>query len=111
MFGKDAAATAALTAMAKASGTDIAGFRSQLATTRMFATPAEAHTFMQSPDVSRTMDLVRKFSFEHGILGEGAKTVDAVGISFPSGQVLGDSKNVKMRFDATYTKLAVDGKL
>jgi NitT/TauT family transport system substrate-binding protein len=111
MFGKDAGATAALTAMAKASGTDIAGFRSQLATTRMFATPAEAYTFMQSPDVSRTMDLVRKFSFEHGILGEGAKTVDAVGISFPSGQVLGDSKNVKMRFDATYTKLAVDGKL
>jgi NitT/TauT family transport system substrate-binding protein len=111
MLGKDAKAIEALTAMAKASGTDLAGFRSQLATTRMFATPAEAHAFMTSPQLAQTSDLVRKFSFDHGILGEGAKTVDAVGISFPDGRILGDAKNVKMRFDASFTKLAVDGKL
>ncbi len=39
----------ALAHMAKASGTDLAGFNSQLATTKMFWTPAEAHTFATSP--------------------------------------------------------------
>ncbi|MEP7311789.1 MAG: putative urea ABC transporter substrate-binding protein, partial [Pseudomonadota bacterium] len=66
MAGNDAAAKAALTAMAKASGTDLPGFESQLKTTRLFSTPAEAHAFMLSPEVVKTMDLVRKFSFEHG---------------------------------------------
>ena len=111
MAGKDAAGKAALTAMAKASGTDLPGFESQLKTTRLFNTPAEAHAFMLSPEVVKTMDLVRRFSFDHGILGEGAKSVDVVGISFPGGKTLGDPKNLKMRFDPTYTKLAVDGKL
>jgi NitT/TauT family transport system substrate-binding protein len=112
MFGTDAKqASAALTAMAKASGTDLAGFKGQLATTKMFVTPAEAHGFAMGEGVMKTMDLVRKFSFDHGLLGEGAKTVDAVGIAFPSGKTLGDAKNVKMRFDASFTRLAADGKL
>jgi NitT/TauT family transport system substrate-binding protein len=112
MFGSDARkASAALTAMAKASGTDLAGFKGQLATTKMFVTPAEAHGFATGQGVMKTMDLVRKFSFDHGLLGEGAKSVDAVGIAFPNGKTLGDAKNVKMRFDASFTKLAVDGKL
>jgi NitT/TauT family transport system substrate-binding protein len=57
------------------------------------------------------MDLVRKFSFDHGLLGEGAKSVDAVGIEFPAGKTLGNAKNIKMRFDPAYMKLAADGKL
>lgn len=101
----------ALAHMAKASGTDLAGFNSQLATTKMFWTPAEAHTFATSPTMVKTMDLVRKFSFDHGLLGEGAKTVDAVGIEFPGGKSLGNAKSVKMRFDASYMKMAADGTL
>lgn len=101
----------ALAHMAKASGTDLAGFNSQLATTKMFWTPAEAHTFATGPAVVKTMDLVRKFSFDHGLLGEGARSVDAVGIEFPGGKTLGNAKNVKMRFDASYMKLAADGTL
>jgi NitT/TauT family transport system substrate-binding protein len=101
----------ALAHMAKASGTDLAGFNSQLATTKMFWTPAEAHTFATSPAVVKTMDLVRKFSFDHGLLGEGAKSVDAVGIEFPGGKTLGNAKGVKMRFDASYMKMAADGTL
>jgi NitT/TauT family transport system substrate-binding protein len=101
----------ALAHMAHASGTDIAGFNSQLATTKMFWTAAEAHAFMTSPNLPITMDLVRKFSFDHGLLGEGAKTADAVGIEFPAGKTLGNAKNTKMRFDPTYTKQAVDGAL
>jgi NitT/TauT family transport system substrate-binding protein len=111
MMKNDAAGKAARTAMAKASGTDLAGFESQLATTRMFATPADAHEFMTGPAVVTTMDLVRNFSFQHGILGEGAKTVDVVGIEFPGGKSLGNTKNIKMRFDPSYTKLAIEGKL
>ena len=101
----------ALEHMARASGTDLAGFNSQLATTKMFWTPAEAHAFATSPTVIKTMDLVRKFSFDHGLLGEGAKSVDAVGIEFPGGKTLGNAKSVKMRFDASYMKMAADGAL
>jgi NitT/TauT family transport system substrate-binding protein len=111
MTKKDAAAQKALASMAKASGTDVAGFNSQLATTKMFWTPAEAQAFAESPAVIKTMDLVRKFSFDHGLLGKGAKTVDAVGIEFPGGKTLGNAKSITMRFDAGYMKLAAEGKL
>lgn len=111
MSKNDAAGKTARTAMAKASGTDLAGFESQLATTRLFVTPAEAHTFMTGENVLKTMDLVRRFSFEHGLLGEGAKSVDVVGIEFANGKTLGNAKNIKLRFDPSYTKLAVDGQL
>jgi hypothetical protein len=84
MGGKDAKATTALTSMAKASGTDLAGFKGQLATTYLYSTPASAVAATKAPDFAKKMDLVRKFSFDHGLLGEGAKTVDAVGIEFPA---------------------------
>jgi NitT/TauT family transport system substrate-binding protein len=111
MFKNDAAGRAAQTAMAKASGTDLNGFGSQLATTHIFATPADAYAFVTADGVVKSMDLVRKFSFEHGILGHGASSVDAVGIQFPAGKSLGDIRNLKMRFDASFSKLAMDGKL
>ncbi len=111
MFKNDAAAKKAKESMAKASGTDLPGFDSQLATTKMFVTPADALTFTTSDTLVKTMDLVRHFSFDHGILGEGAKSVDVVGISFPGGKTLGDSKNIKMRFDPSFTKMAADGQL
>ncbi len=57
------------------------------------------------------MDLVRKFSFEKGLLGKEAKSVDAVGIEFPGGKMLGSAKNVTMRFDPSYMKMAAEGKL
>ena len=111
MQAKDAKATAALASMAKASGTDLAGFKGQLATTYLYSTPAAAVAATMSPDLVKKNDLVRKFSFDHGLLGEGARTVDAVGIEFPGGATLGDKANIKMRFDPTYMKMAVDGKL
>lgn len=111
MSGKDAAATKARTFMATASGTDLAGYDAQLATTKMFYTPAEAVAFAMTPELIKTMDYVRTFSFEHGILGEGAKSADAVGMAFPGGKTLGDVKNVKLRFITDYMKLAADGKL
>jgi NitT/TauT family transport system substrate-binding protein len=111
MEKNDAAGKAAREAMAKASGTDLAGFEGQLKTTRMFYSPAEAVAFTKSPALIKTMDYVRKFSFEHGLLGQGAKSVDAVGIAFPGGKLLGNPKNVKLRYDPTYMQLAAEGKL
>jgi NitT/TauT family transport system substrate-binding protein len=111
MLAKDAKATAALESMAKASGTDLAGFKGQLATTYLYSTPATAVAAAKSPDLVKKMDLVRKFSFDHGLLGEGAKSVDAVGIEFPGGVTLGNKASLKMRFDPTYMQQAADGKL
>ncbi len=111
MFKNDAAAEAARAFMAKASGTDPKGFASQLATTRLFVTPADAYQFVMGDGVVKTMDLVRHFSFDHGILGQGATSVDAVGIQFPAGKSLGDTHNIKMRFDPSYMKMAMDGAL
>jgi NitT/TauT family transport system substrate-binding protein len=101
---------AARTAMAKLSGTDLPGFDAQLKTTKMFYTPKDALAFMSSPDMSKIMDLVRTFSFEHNLLGEKVKSKDAIGIAMP-GATLGSRQNVKLRFDPTYMKLAADGKL
>ncbi len=101
----------ALAHMAAAAGTDVAGLNRMLATTKMFWTPGETYTFTTSENLIKTMDLVRKFSFEHGLLGEGANSPDAVGIEFPGGKTLGNAKSIKMRFDASYAKMAMDGKL
>ncbi len=101
----------ARTQMAAAAGTDLAGYDAQLATTQMFYAPAEAVAFTRSEDLIRTMDRVRIFSFDHGLLGEGAASVDAVGIAFPDGSVLGDGSNVKLRFDPAFMAMAADGTL
>jgi len=77
----------------------------------MYYKPAEAVAFTLSPQLPKTMDFVRTFSFEHNLLGEGAKSKDAVGIAFPGGVTLGDGKNVKLRFDPEYMGLAAGGKL
>ena len=111
MQANDARGKAAKEAMAKASGTDLKGFNEQLATTFLYGTPVAAVAATTSPDLPKKMDLVRRFSFDHGLLGAGAKSVDAVGIEFPGGKILGSPTNIKMRFDATYMQMAVDGKL
>ena len=111
MQRQDDAGKAARTAMAKLSGTDLAGFDSQLATTRMFYDAKDAAAFTANDSLVKTMDLVRNFSFAHGLLGEGAKSADAVGISFPGGKTLGSTKNVKLHFDASFMDMAAHGKL
>jgi NitT/TauT family transport system substrate-binding protein len=101
---------AARTAMATASGTDLAGFEDQLKTTKLFSTPKSAVAFTDG-DLAGIMDKVRYFLFDHGLLGDGAKSADVVGIELADGKILGDKKKVKFRFDDTYMKLAAEGKL
>lgn len=97
---------AARAAMGAASGTDQAGFESQLAATKLFPTPAEAVSFVDSPDLKTTMDKVRTFLFDKGLLGSGAPSADVIGIELPDGEILGDANNVKLRFTSAYMKEA-----
>jgi len=54
---------------------------------------------------------VRKFSFAQGLFGQGAKSVDAIGMAFPGGKTLGDAQHVTLRFDESFMQMAADGKL
>ncbi len=96
--------------MGKASGTDLAGYEMQLASTKMYYSAADAVTFVNSADLLQTMQYVAEFSFTHGLLGEGAPDAGFIGISTPSG-TFGDAANVLLRFDPTYMQMAADGKL
>ena len=100
-----------LTALAEASGTDLAGYRAQLDSTRMFWTPAEAVAFASDPALKDTMVNVATFLFDKGILGEGAPSPDFVGVAYPDGSITGDANNVKFRFDTTFMQMAADGAL
>jgi NitT/TauT family transport system substrate-binding protein len=102
---------AARESQGKASGTDLAGFEAQLATTKLFTTPKEALEFIADPKDKERFDYVRKFSFEKGLFGQGAKSVDDIGVEFADGSVLGSKDNIKLRFTSEYLKLAVEGKL
>jgi NitT/TauT family transport system substrate-binding protein len=110
MSASDKAATTAKTAMAVASGTDLAGFETQLASTKMFYTPQSALDLVKSDELLKTMQKVAEFSFDHGLLGEGAPDANYIGVEGPKG-IYGDKKNVKLRFDTTYMQLAADKKL
>ena len=101
---------AARSYMAEASGTDLAGYEAQLAATRMFYTPAAALELTNSAQLKQTMQYVAEFSFDHGLLGDGAPDAGFIGVQMPAGDY-GDSGNLKLRFDPTYMQMAADGQL
>jgi NitT/TauT family transport system substrate-binding protein len=77
----------------------------------MFYTPADAVAFTGDEKLIGTMKFVAQFLFDHGILGEGASSPDFVGMEFPGGKTLGDTANLKLRFDPTYMAMAAEGAL
>ena len=97
--------------LGEASGTDREGYEAQLDGMKMFWTPDAAIEFIASDEAFDAMDSVRQFSFEKGLLGEGARSADFVGIEFPNDRMLGDENNVNLRFDTTYMQMAADGAL
>lgn len=101
---------AAKSYMAEASGTDLAGYEAQLASTEMFYSPADALSLTNSDKLVSTMENVAKFSFKHGLLGDGAPDAGFIGIEMPAG-TFGDAANVQFRFDPSYMQMAADGKL
>jgi NitT/TauT family transport system substrate-binding protein len=97
--------------MAKASGTDAAGFDEQLATTKLFSDPKAAVEFTTGADIKVTTERVSKFLFDKALLGKDAKSAGAIGVEFPDKSVFGEKENVKLRYDATYMSEAAAGKL
>lgn len=100
-----------LTAMAEASGTDLAGYQAQLGSTEMFYDPAAAVAFTADPALAETMTSVAAFLYDKGILGEGAPSPDFVGVAYPDGSTTGDAGNIMFRYDTTYMQMAADGSL
>ncbi len=109
MSGQDDAGKKAREEMGKLSGTDAAGFEEQVSTTAMYYKAEDAVKLANDPALIETMDKVRKFSFDHGLYGPSATSVDAIGIAFAGDKTLGDAKNIKLRFDPTYMAAAVKG--
>ena len=108
MQASDEAGIAARTAMAEASATDLAGFDAQLASTRMFWDAKDALEFATSRQAGRDHGPRAHLLQRQGAHGGD---MDAVGIAFPGGKTLGDAGSVKLRFDESYMKMAVDGAL
>src|SRR3989338_1603389 len=96
--------------MGEASGTDQAGYEAQLASTQMFYSASDAVAFVNSDKLMTTMEYVANFSFDHGLLGEGAADAGFIGIETPTG-VFGNSRNIKLRFDPSYMEMAAEGSL
>jgi NitT/TauT family transport system substrate-binding protein len=101
----------ALASIAQSSQDTLASYKEQLATTHMFYTPQSAVQETTSPDLKKTMDLVRKFCYTHALLGEKTASADDVAILFPDGSVLGKADRVRLRFNPAYMQMAAQGKL
>jgi NitT/TauT family transport system substrate-binding protein len=100
-----------LASIAEASKDTLASYKEQLSTTHMYYTPQSAAEMTASPEIKKTMDLVRQFCFSHNLLGEKTKSADDIGIQFADGTVLGNSAKVRLRFSTTFMQLAAQGKL
>jgi NitT/TauT family transport system substrate-binding protein len=105
------AADKTLTSIAEGSEDTLASYKEQLSTTHMFYTPPSAVAQTTAPDLKTTMDLVRKFCFSHGLLGEKTASADDVAIQFPDASVLGKADRVRLRFNPAYMQMAAQGKL
>ena len=102
---------AAIAFMARISETTPKGFEAQLKTTALYYKAVDAAAFVRSVQLKDTMELVRTFCYNHGLYGAGAPSKDYVGIRMPDGSVLGDSKNLQLRFTDKYMRMAAEGKL
>ncbi len=99
-------AKAARTFMATNAGTTLADYDSQLRDTEMFYTPAASFKFANDPKLHSTMELVRTFAKAIDV-----KNTEDIGVQLPDGTTQGSSKNIKLRFDTLFVKMAMEGKL
>ena len=105
----DGQSKAALEVMAKGAGTTPESLEEQIRTTYFYTSARDAAAYAESPDLITVTDRIRQFSYSKGLFGPSARSVDAIGIAFPGGKVLGDKDHVMLRFDPTYMKLAATG--
>lgn len=93
-----------LEALAEQAGSSVADFESQLETTHMFYTPADAVAFVNNSALMDTMWNVVTFSFDAGIY-DGVDSAGELGVSFPGGEVMGDADNIMLKFDTSITEI------
>jgi NitT/TauT family transport system substrate-binding protein len=101
----------AISGSAAASDDSVASYKEQLQTTHLFASPQSAAQFATDAALKQKMDLVRQFCFHHELLGQNIQSVDDVAILYPDGSIQGKKDRVRLRMDASYMKLAAEGKL
>lgn len=106
----DAEGIAARTFMAEASGTDLADFDSQVATTYFYGAQEGAEA-AASPHMAEIAESVAGFAFSQGLLGANAKDAGYIGIELADGTVFGDKDNVKFRIDTSYMEMAAKGEI
>lgn len=111
MSGQGPATDKVLKGIADGSQDTLESYKEQLSTTKLFSTASSAVAFTLAKEFQQKMDLVRQFCFTHGLLGAKTKSADDVAISYPDGTIQGKKDRVRLRFDATYMKLAEQGKL
>lgn len=97
--------------LGEAAGTDRAGYERQLEGMFMFWEAADAVEFITGEKAYQAMDDVRQFSWDKGLLGENAPNADFIGIEFSDGKILGNSDNIKLRFNPRYMQMVADGEL
>ena len=90
----------AVAAMADASGSSVESFENQLKTTHFYK-PKEAADYVASKQFHDGFTKIQQFSFKHGLLGDGAKSADFVGVDF-QGSVTGNAQNVRLHFPVEY---------
>jgi len=78
----------------------VAWFNAQLATTQLFADPADGLAVAMSDELKADTQRVYDFALDRELL------TAPVGIEFPDGTVIGDPENVKLHFDASYMEAA-----
>lgn len=111
MSSKGKAQRKAIAHMANLAGGTQKEFQAQLKTTAMYYKASDAVKFTNSPELKKTMDYVRKFSFDKGLFGNNASSPDFVGIEFANGDVLGNKANIKLRFTSKYMDMAAKSSL
>jgi NitT/TauT family transport system substrate-binding protein len=92
-----------MAALAEQAGSSVRDFNSQLKTTAMFYTPAEAKSFVMQDELKSVMEKVITFSFNNGVY-DGVDKVDELGVKFPDGSVWGSKSNVGLTFSTKYYK-------
>ncbi|MEQ8325982.1 putative urea ABC transporter substrate-binding protein [Parvibaculum sp.] len=100
----------ARTFMAEVSGTDLADFDRQVATTYFYgpAEGAEAYGGAAMPGIVAS---TTGFAFSQGLLGPEAKDEGYVGVELADGTIIGDEDNVKFRIDTSYMEMASKGEI
>lgn len=109
MAEDSAEGAAAREAMGVDSGTDLAGYEAQLASTEMFYDGVGAVALAEDEGLKATMEIVHEWLLK--VTPEDLLPLEPVGVAFPDGTTIGAAENVVLRFDSSFMKMYIEGML